>query len=122
MIKTWDLKLNHDSYTSLVITSSKQILNRDSNFYRYDWLTNKTLRTGYFVWAMTAYGAGLLVTYVALNLMDGHGQPALLYIVPFTLGTFLTLGQMRGDLKVLWTRGEPERPCPHVRLQSSHSQ
>lgn len=29
---------------------------------------------------------GLLVTYVALNLMDGHGQPALLYIVPFTLG------------------------------------
>ncbi|XP_040372499.1 signal peptide peptidase-like 4 isoform X2 [Rosa chinensis] len=89
---------------------------------RYDWLTNKTLRTGYFVWAMTAYGAGLLVTYVALNLMDGHGQPALLYIVPFTLGTFLTLGQMRGDLKVLWTRGEPERPCPHVRLQSSHSQ
>lgn len=30
--------------------------------------------------------AGLLVTYVALNLMDGHGQPALLYIVPFTVG------------------------------------
>jgi len=23
---------------------------------------------------------------MALNLMDGHGQPALLYIVPFTLG------------------------------------
>ncbi|PRQ58112.1 putative peptidase A22B, signal peptide peptidase [Rosa chinensis] len=58
----------------------------------YDWLTNKTLRTGYFVWAMTAYGAGLLVTYVALNLMDGHGQPALLYIVPFILGTLLNLG------------------------------
>lgn len=32
---------------------------------------------------------GLLVTYVALNLMDGHGQPALLYIVPFTLGKFI---------------------------------
>lgn len=32
--------------------------------------------------------AGLLITYVALNLMDGHGQPALLYIVPFTLGNF----------------------------------
>jgi len=29
---------------------------------------------------------GLLITYVALNLMDGHGQPALLYIVPFTIG------------------------------------
>ncbi|XVF73177.1 hypothetical protein PTKIN_Ptkin12aG0180200 [Pterospermum kingtungense] len=84
---------------------------------RYDWLTKKNLRTGYFVWAMTAYGLGLLVTYVALNMMDGHGQPALLYIVPFTLGTFISLGKKRGDLKTLWTRGEPERPCPHVQLQ-----
>ncbi|GLT84617.1 hypothetical protein SLE2022_028380 [Rubroshorea leprosula] len=84
---------------------------------RYDWLTKKNLRSGYFVWAMTAYGLGLLITYVALNMMDGHGQPALLYIVPFTLGTFLTLGKKRGDLQVLWTRGEPERHCPHVQLQ-----
>ncbi|KAJ7962402.1 Signal peptide peptidase-like [Quillaja saponaria] len=81
---------------------------------RYDWLTKKNLRAGYFVWAMTAYGLGLLITYVALNLMDGHGQPALLYIVPFTLGTFLTLGKKRGELKILWTRGEPERACPHI--------
>ncbi|KAK8502952.1 hypothetical protein V6N12_054177 [Hibiscus sabdariffa] len=85
---------------------------------RYDWLAKKNLRAGYFVWAMTAYGVGLLVTYVALNLMDGHGQPALLYIVPFTLGTFITLGKKRGDLETLWTRGEPERPCPHMQLQS----
>ncbi|XP_039057368.1 signal peptide peptidase-like 4 [Hibiscus syriacus] len=84
---------------------------------RYDWLTKTPLRAGYFIWAMTAYGLGLLVTYVALNMMDGHGQPALLYIVPFTLGTFITLGKKRGDLKTLWTRGEPERPCPHVQLQ-----
>ncbi|GMJ00323.1 SIGNAL PEPTIDE PEPTIDASE-LIKE 2 [Hibiscus trionum] len=87
---------------------------------RYDWLANKTLRAGYFLWAMIAYGLGLLITYVALNLMDGHGQPALLYIVPFTLGTFLTLGKKRGDLRVLWTRGEPERPCPHIRLEHQH--
>ncbi|XAR54054.1 hypothetical protein NMG60_11029043 [Bertholletia excelsa] len=86
---------------------------------RYDWLSKKNLRAGYFLWAMIAYGLGLLVTYVALNLMDGHGQPALLYIVPFTLGTFLTLGRRRGDLKNLWTRGEPQRPCPHIQLQPS---
>ncbi|RAL51061.1 hypothetical protein DM860_005417 [Cuscuta australis] len=86
---------------------------------RYDWLAKKNLRTGYFLWAMFAYGLGLLVTYVALNLMDGHGQPALLYIVPFTLGTFLALGRKRGDLKILWTRGEPERVCPHVHLEST---
>ncbi|KAH9604125.1 hypothetical protein KSS87_010465 [Heliosperma pusillum] len=52
---------------------------------RYDWLGNKKIRAGYFLWAICAYGFGLLITYVALNLMDGHGQPALLYIVPFTL-------------------------------------
>lgn len=86
---------------------------------RYDWLLKKNLRAGYFVWAMFAYGLGLLITYVALNLMDGHGQPALLYIVPFTLGTFLTLGKKRGELKILWSRGEPERACPHVQLHAS---
>ncbi|CAN1253873.1 Signal peptide peptidase-like 2 [Linum perenne] len=86
---------------------------------RYDWLVNKTLRAGYFLYAMLAYGLGLLVTYIALNLMDGHGQPALLYIVPFTLGTFLTLGKKRGDLPILWTKGLPERSCPHVQLQKS---
>ncbi|KAA8522418.1 hypothetical protein F0562_013221 [Nyssa sinensis] len=86
---------------------------------RYDWLAKKNLRAGYFLWAMIAYGLGLLITYVALNLMDGHGQPALLYIVPFTLGTFLTLGRKRGDLKILWTRGEPERACTHFQLQST---
>ncbi|KAJ6972337.1 hypothetical protein NC653_032805 [Populus alba x Populus x berolinensis] len=55
---------------------------------RYDWLAKKNLRAGYFLWAMTAYGLGLLITYAALNMMDGHGQPALLYIVPFTLGKY----------------------------------
>uniref|UniRef100_A0A5B7A888 PA domain-containing protein n=1 Tax=Davidia involucrata TaxID=16924 RepID=A0A5B7A888_DAVIN len=84
---------------------------------RYDWLAKKNLRAGYFLWAMFAYGLGLLITYVALNLMDGHGQPALLYIVPFTLGTFLTLGKKRGELKILWTRGEPGRACTHIQLQ-----
>ncbi|XP_047337653.1 signal peptide peptidase-like 2 [Impatiens glandulifera] len=86
---------------------------------RYDWLSKKNLRTGYFIWAIVAYGLGLLVTYIALNMMDGHGQPALLYIVPFTLGTFLTLGRKRGDLKDLWSRGEPERPCPHKIFEES---
>ncbi|MED6223052.1 Signal peptide peptidase-like 4 [Stylosanthes scabra] len=88
---------------------------------RYDWLAKKSLRSGYFLWAMTAYGLGLLITYVALNLMDGHGQPALLYIVPFTLGTFLSLGKKRGELKILWTRGEPERHCPHMQEDDQQS-
>lgn len=32
---------------------------------------------------------GLLLTYIALYLMDGQGQPALLYLVPCTLGSEL---------------------------------
>ncbi|KAL4314616.1 hypothetical protein AHAS_Ahas15G0102900 [Arachis hypogaea] len=62
---------------------------------RYDWLANKNIRNGYFLWAIFAYGFGLLVTYVALNLMDGHGQPALLYIVPFTLDSHGFVHQCR---------------------------
>ncbi|XP_077225682.1 signal peptide peptidase-like 4 [Tasmannia lanceolata] len=81
---------------------------------RYDWAAKKNLRAGYFLWSIIAYGSGLLITYVALNLMDGHGQPALLYIVPFTLGTIFTLGKKRGELHNLWTKGEPERVCTHV--------
>ncbi|XP_042382977.1 signal peptide peptidase-like 5 [Zingiber officinale] len=81
---------------------------------RYDWAGKKSLRAGYFLWSMMAYGSGLLVTYIALTLMDGHGQPALLYIVPFTLGTLLALGWKRGELRNLWTRGEPFRVCPHI--------
>ncbi|KAK1373889.1 signal peptide peptidase-like 4 [Heracleum sosnowskyi] len=80
---------------------------------RYDWLSKKNLRGGYFIWAIMAYGLGLLVTYLALNLMDGHGQPALLYIVPFMLGTLLTLGNKQRELENLWNKGEPERICPH---------
>lgn len=88
---------------------------------RYDWLAKKNLRSGYFFWAIFAYGLGLLITYVALNLMDGHGQPALLYIVPFTLGTLLTLARRRGDLEILWTRGEPQRVCTH-HIQLQHNE
>lgn len=144
-------ELNKGDFSSPKL--SKPILVFNMNMYhcfRYDWLAKKSLRAGYFVWAMTAYGlgmeemrtvlygnvdsscvyffsplfpssccynamlysfsdhgfcsipskllfifylhfrfcSGLLITYVALNLMDGHGQPALLYIVPFTLGTY----------------------------------
>nr|ADE76315.1 unknown [Picea sitchensis] len=81
---------------------------------RYDWAAKKSLQGGYFLWSMIGYGFGLFMTYVALNLMDGNGQPALLYIVPCTLGTVLTLGWLRGELSNLWSKGEPQMPCPHV--------
>ncbi|KAL1546837.1 Signal peptide peptidase-like 3 [Salvia divinorum] len=34
--------------------------------------------------------------------MAGRGQPALLYLVPCTLGTCVLLGLKRGELDLLW--------------------
>ncbi|KAM7254800.1 hypothetical protein ACFE04_020041 [Oxalis oulophora] len=74
---------------------------------RYDWLGKKSYNDGYFMWAMGAYGLGLFVTFLTLHLMDGHSQPALVYIVPCMLGILLALAKKRGELRVMWTIGVP---------------
>ncbi|KAJ7567791.1 hypothetical protein O6H91_01G007200 [Diphasiastrum complanatum] len=76
---------------------------------RYDWETRKSLLKGYFLWTISGYGIGLFITYVALNLMGGNGQPALLYVVPCTLGTIVALSWWRKDLKTLWSKGESQK-------------
>ncbi|XP_050205938.1 signal peptide peptidase-like 3 [Mercurialis annua] len=72
---------------------------------RYDKTNKKSLCSGYFLWLTVGYGLGLLLTYLGLYLMDGHGQPALLYLVPCTLGVCVVLGLVRGELKDLWSFG-----------------
>lgn len=54
---------------------------------------------------VSAYGAGLLVTDLALILM-GRGQPALLYLVPFVLGTTFIVAWQRKEVKQIWD-GKP---------------
>lgn len=34
---------------------------------RYDWLANKSLRAGYFLWAMFAYGLGKQIMKITCN-------------------------------------------------------
>uniref|UniRef100_A0A7N0TU23 PA domain-containing protein n=1 Tax=Kalanchoe fedtschenkoi TaxID=63787 RepID=A0A7N0TU23_KALFE len=70
---------------------------------RFDKANNKRKFSGYFPWLMIGYGSGLAFTYIGLYLMKGHGQPALLYLVPCTLGVTVVLGSVRGELKELWT-------------------
>lgn len=70
--------------------------------FRFDKANKKGICNGYFLWLTIGYGVGLLLTYLGLYLMDGHGQPALLYLVPCTLGLCVLLGVMRGELKQLW--------------------
>ena len=58
----------------------------------------------YFWPCLGAYGVGLLVTNLALY-FESRGQPALLYLVPFCLGTVLVLAASRGSLKAMWSGG-----------------
>ncbi|KAK3037558.1 hypothetical protein RJ639_031991, partial [Escallonia herrerae] len=62
---------------------------------RYDKANKKGLVNGYFLWLIIGYGFGLMFTYLGLYLMNGHGQPALLYLVPCTLGLAVILGLVR---------------------------
>ncbi|XP_036280048.1 signal peptide peptidase-like 2B isoform X3 [Pipistrellus kuhlii] len=66
----------------------------------------------YFVACTIAYGIGLLVTFMALALMQ-RGQPALLYLVPCTLITSGALALWRGELGMFWTgSGFADLPQP----------
>ncbi|XP_022445606.1 signal peptide peptidase-like 2C [Delphinapterus leucas] len=72
-------------------------------------------RQVYFVACTVAYAVGLLVTFVAMALMQ-MGQPALLYLVSSTLLTSLAVAACRQELTLFWTgqgRAQtPARPVP----------
>ena len=61
----------------------------------------KGLTKTYFWLELLGYILGLLSTYGALALDVGgqQGQPALLYLVPWTLGPILVAAHWRGDLR-----------------------
>lgn len=74
--------------------------------YRFDRSNGKGLLNGYFLWSTVGYAFGLFFTYLGLYLMKGHGQPALLYLVPCTLGLTVLLSTIRGEIRDLWSYGE----------------
>ncbi|KAI3887059.1 hypothetical protein MKW92_047992 [Papaver armeniacum] len=83
--------------------------------FRYDRSSKKGILNGYFLWLTIGYGVVIIhdrfifqrfiLADVGLYLMDGLGQPALLYLVPCTLGLIVILGWVRGELKLLWNYG-----------------
>ncbi|KAK7295862.1 hypothetical protein RJT34_18775 [Clitoria ternatea] len=73
--------------------------------HRFDKDNKRGVSNGYFLWLVIGYGIGLIFTYLGLYLMNGNGQPALLYLVPCTLGVIIVLGCIRGELKSLWNYG-----------------
>ncbi|XP_072261310.1 signal peptide peptidase-like 2B isoform X1 [Pyxicephalus adspersus] len=78
----------------------------------------------YFLACTIAYGIGLLVTFVALALMQ-RGQPALLYLVPCTLLTSLAVALWRKELPMFWTGSgfvQKDLPNPPLVLAPSGSE
>ncbi|XP_050374604.1 signal peptide peptidase-like 5 [Argentina anserina] len=73
--------------------------------FRFDKDNKKGVLNGYFLWLVIGYGMGLCFTYLGLYLMNGNGQPALLYLVPCTLGITYILAWSRGEVKRLWNYG-----------------
>lgn len=55
----------------------------------------------YFVPLVIAYTIGLFMANTAVYVFE-MGQPALLYLVPCTLGTIAYIGSKRNELKLLW--------------------
>lgn len=71
---------------------------------RFDLSQRLSLKQSYFLPCIVGYGAGMLTTYAALwfSWFGDQGQPALLYLVPATLGTISLLAASRGQLRLLW--------------------
>ena len=61
----------------------------------------------YFYATMTGYAIGMIVTLGILQVYS-HAQPALLYLVPGTLGALWGTALIKGDLNTLWGYTEAE--------------
>uniref|UniRef100_A0A8C2V3P0 Signal peptide peptidase-like 2C n=1 Tax=Chinchilla lanigera TaxID=34839 RepID=A0A8C2V3P0_CHILA len=68
----------------------------------------------YFVACTVAYALGLMITFLAMVLME-MGQPALLYLVSSTLLTSLAVAAYRQELTLFWTgRSRAQTPAQPV--------
>ena len=68
---------------------------------RYGSLSSESASKGYLPMALLGYALGLLVANLAVDYFKA-GQPALLYIVPLTLGPVLYRSHNSGSLRDLW--------------------
>lgn len=71
--------------------------------------------TGYFKIGVIGYAVGMFLTDMALVIMQS-GQPALLYLVPCTLGVTVALAAYRGHLREMWKGIEGQGSDHHMSL------
>ncbi|XP_051918842.1 signal peptide peptidase-like 2A isoform X2 [Hippocampus zosterae] len=74
---------------------------------RFDVWINSTKKI-YFFSCCIAYLLGMITTF-AVMLLSRMGQPALLYLVPFTLITSATVAACRGEIRQFWNGTSYER-------------
>lgn len=68
---------------------------------RFDvWINSR--KKIYFISCCFAYLLGMVLTFTVM-LLSGMGQPALLYLVPFTLVTSAVVASCRGETRQFWT-------------------
>ncbi|XP_053203039.1 signal peptide peptidase-like 3 [Panonychus citri] len=89
--------LRYDAYKRSLLTSTEAGLPPP----------NHLSRITYFHCSLIGYFFGLLTATVSSELSKA-AQPALLYLVPFTLLPLLTMAYIKGDLRRMWS--EPFRP------------
>jgi len=76
----------------------------DRQFDREEKITFSNLKDSYlsyFTCSLIEYSLGYIVTIIVLTIMQS-GQPALLYLVPFTVGPTAFIAWRRGDLQTMW--------------------
>jgi minor histocompatibility antigen H13 len=66
----------------------------------------------YFRAALVGYSLGMIVTLLVMH-VSGHGQPALLYLVPGVLGALWGTAAWKGDLDHMWNYTEDKEATKH---------
>jgi signal peptide peptidase-like protein 2B len=69
--------------------------------YRYDHSNRTPFKQGYFLRAWIGYILGLIVTIIMVFVLN-RAQPALLYLVPFTMIPTVFVAYRREELRKLW--------------------
>lgn len=65
-------------------------------------ISGRMQKVSYFHCTLIGYFVGLLTATVASRIHRA-AQPALLYLVPFTLLPLLTMAYLKGDLRRMWS-------------------
>ncbi|CAI5730045.1 unnamed protein product [Peronospora destructor] len=115
--KMFDLHLTCNTSNGLPSTASGANSNLDVLGAGLGSKEYSSCRRGLFCLLIWGYTIGLLLANIGV-VATGSGQPALMYLVPCTLGVLVIVGWRRGILSKLW-HGPPELIPGYAHLEST---